>query len=86
MTIRAVYERRKEDFLNTQSKTEEDENKGKTSADKFKDICELAAQTRDSQKGADGKYDTSTIMLSLNVNRSTAQLVRKHLKNTEKAS
>ena len=79
-TIRAIYERRKEEFLASRSEehAEEYQEKTKSAPERFKEKCDEAIQIREGFK-VEGEYATASIQYNLNVNRSTAQGIRKFL-------
>ena len=80
ITLRAIYERRKEDFLSQRSvkHEEESEEKTKSAPERLKEKCYQAIPIRESLKD-EGKYSTPLIMIQMEVNRSTGQIINKFL-------
>jgi len=80
MTMRAIYERRKEEFLNQRSEERDEENevKRKSAPERFKEKCDQAIPIRERFK-VEGDYSTASIQYEMGVNRSTAQGIRKFL-------
>jgi len=78
MTIRAIYERRKAEFLASRSTehAEEHEIKTKSAPERFKAKCDYAITIQETLKDENGEYSTALIRIHVGVDRVDAQNVK----------
>ena len=88
MTIRAIYERRKKEFLDSRSEEEEEgvQERRKSAAERHKGRCEKAISISESLKGENGSYEVALIRYHLNVDRQDAQNVKTFLEAHDRLS